>query len=60
MRNKLVTPFWQKASRQLPAHVRERYMAHLVRSERWELALDGWLELAARVKAFIAHPFHTA
>jgi hypothetical protein len=60
MRNKLVTPFWQKASRSLPAHVRERYAGHLVRAERFDLVIDSWIDLFARVKAFIARPFHTA
>lgn len=37
----LKTPFWRKASRNLPAPVRERYAGYLVQAERWDLALDA-------------------
>ena len=58
MRNVLVTPFWQKAASSLPADVRDRYIGHLARAERWELALEGWIELVSRAKARIGRTLH--
>ena len=58
MRNGLVTPFWQKAARSLPAHVRARYQSHLARAERLELLLDSWIELFAHAKARIGRSLH--
>ncbi len=60
MRNALVTPFWQRAARSLPAHVRERYIGQLARAERWELALDGWIELVSRAKSQVGRSFHAS
>ena len=40
MRNSLHTPFWRAAYQSLPETVRQRYLAHIERAERWELALD--------------------
>lgn len=34
------TPFWNKASKSLPASVRERYTPQLKSAERLDLALD--------------------
>lgn len=46
----LKTTFWKKAAAQLPASVRERYLSQIEQAERWELALDGAIELLARIK----------
>jgi hypothetical protein len=40
----LKTAFWKSAAASLPATVRDRYMPHLERAERWELALDTAIE----------------
>ena len=40
----LKTNFWKGAAASLPAAVRTRYMPHLERAERWELALDAAIE----------------
>ena len=58
MRNGLVTPFWKKAAQSLPAPFRERYEGYFERAERWELALDGAVELLSRTKSRLARSFH--
>ena len=50
--------FWKKAAVSLPEPYRSRYAGYFARAERWELAIDGWMELASRAKALIARPFH--
>ena len=59
MRNGLVTPFWQKAARSLPAQFRDRYQGHFERAERWELALDRVIEAVSRTKSRFSRSFHT-
>lgn len=59
MHNDLVTPFWQKAARSLPAPFRERYQGYFVRAEHWELALDEALQLLSRAKSRLAKSIHT-
>jgi hypothetical protein len=59
MRNGLVTPFWQRAARSLPAPFRARYQSHFERAERWELALDRTIEIVSRVKLRLSRSFHT-
>ena len=46
----LKTAFWKKAAAQLPASVSARYLSQLEQAERWELALEGAIELVARIK----------
>jgi hypothetical protein len=46
----LKTAFWKKAAASLPATVRSRYIAQLEQAERWELALDGVIEVVGRIK----------
>jgi hypothetical protein len=48
MRKQTVTSFWQKAARSLPSNVASRYSGYFEQAERWELALDGLIELGAR------------
>ena len=45
----LKTKFWNKAFSSLPAPVRPRYLADFEQMERWELALDGAIELCSRI-----------
>ena len=52
----LKTPFWKKAAASLPAHIRARHIGQLEAAERWELALDGAIEVWSRVKGSFAHP----
>jgi hypothetical protein len=59
MRNGLVTPFWQRAARSLPAPFRARYQGHFERAERWELALDRIIEVVSRMKLRLSRSFHT-
>ncbi len=59
MRNRPVTPFWRKAAASLPAPFRARYTAYFERAERWELAIDGVVDLLSRAKSRIARTFHT-
>jgi hypothetical protein len=42
------TPFWNRASRSLPASVRQRYVSQLKSAERLELALDRAIEFFTR------------
>ena len=58
MRNALTTPFWQGAYQSLPQEVRQRYLAHFERAERWDLALDAAGKALSRAKAALARPFH--
>ena len=46
----LKTTFWKSAAASLPAAVRERFMGEFERAERWELALEGAIELLSRAK----------
>jgi len=39
-RNEFATSYWRKASKSLPAGVRQRYASQLKSAERLELALD--------------------
>jgi hypothetical protein len=59
MRNGLVTPFWQRAARSLPAPFRVRYQSHFERAERWELGLDRIIEAVSRTKSRFSRSFHT-
>jgi len=43
-----VTSFWNRASRSLPASVRQRYAPQLKSAERLELALDRAIEFLTR------------
>lgn len=52
----LKTPFWKRAAASLPAHIRARHIGQLEAAERWELALDGAIEVWSRVKGTLAHP----
>ena len=47
----LKTTFWKNAAASLPSSVRQRYMVDIEHAERLELAMDGVLQLVARVKA---------
>lgn len=47
----LKTTFWRNAAASLPRPVRERHLAEFERAERWELAVDGAIELLSRAKA---------
>jgi len=57
MRNTLRTPFWKAAYRSLPDTVRLRYLGHIERAERWELALDAATEALSRAKGALARLF---
>jgi len=57
MRNTLQTPFWRAAYLSLPPTVRARCLPHMVRAERWELALDATVEVIARAKGFLSRLF---
>jgi hypothetical protein len=59
MRKQKVASFWQKAAKSLPAHVSARYEGYFEQAERWELALDGLIELGARAKSHFGRAFHT-
>ena len=52
----LKTPFWKSAAASLPAHIRARHIGQLEAAERWELGLDGVVEVWSRLKATLAHP----
>ena len=47
----LKTTFWRNAAASLPRRVRERHLAEFERAERWELAIDGAIELLSRARA---------
>jgi hypothetical protein len=55
----LRTPFWQAAYQSLPDNVRQRYLAHIQRAERWDLALDGVVEALSRGKGALARLLDT-
>lgn len=59
MRNTLHTPFWRAVYQSLPGDVRHRYLAHIERAERWELALDAVIETLSRAKNALARLFNT-
>ena len=59
MRNRTVTSFWQKAERSLPGHVRSRYAGYFRQAERWELALDGLIEIGSRAKSRFERALHS-
>jgi hypothetical protein len=50
----LKTTFWKNALASLPGSVRSRYLADIEQAERWELAIDGAIEMLARVKSAFA------
>jgi hypothetical protein len=50
----LKTTFWKNALASLPSSVRARYLVDIEQAERWELALDGAIEVLARVKGAFA------
>jgi hypothetical protein len=51
----LKTPFWKKAAASLAPEVRARNIRALEQAERWELALDGAIEVWSQFKAAFAH-----
>lgn len=61
MRNshEFVTPFWRAAFESLPEGVRERHALHMKAAERWELRLQGAVELFSRAKRSLARLFQT-
>jgi hypothetical protein len=56
MRNRPEMSFWQKAAQSLPAQVRTRYAGYFVAAERWELALDGLIELLSQFQRLLRRP----
>ena len=54
----LKTRFWKRAFASLPARVQPRYRVDFEQMERWELALDGVIEVCARVFAKPLHGKH--
>ena len=46
----LKTTFWRNAAASLPRAVRERHLAEFERAERWELAVDGIIELLQDIR----------
>jgi hypothetical protein len=58
MRNTLQTPFWKAAYESLPEAVRQRYLGHVQRAERWELALDAAVRALSQAKSALARLFH--
>lgn len=59
MRSTLHTPFWRAAYRSLPDTVRHRYLAHVERAERWDLALDAAFDALSRAKGALGRLFST-
>jgi len=57
MHDTLRTPFWREAYQSLPPTVRARCLPHMVRAERWELALDATVEVISRAKGFLSRLF---
>lgn len=55
----LETAFWRNAYQSLPESIRYRYLGHLERAERWDLALDGIIDAASRAKAALSKFFQT-
>ena len=43
--SEFATPFWRRASKSLPAEVRQRYTPQLKSAERFDLALDRLIGL---------------
>ena len=50
MSNELKTAFWRKAAQGLPANLQARYVGYFERAERWELALEGLIEVLERAR----------
>ena len=42
--------FWKNAAGSLPTNVRARYAGYFERAERWELAVDGIIELLQDIR----------
>ena len=59
MRNEFVTSFWQRAYESLPAGVRVQYLTQMKAAERWELSLQGLIELASRIRNAFAKAFQS-
>jgi hypothetical protein len=55
----LETAFWKNAYQSLPEPIRYRYLGHLERAERWDLAIDGIIDAASRAKAALGKLFQT-
>jgi hypothetical protein len=56
-RNEFATSFWTRASKSLPPAVRQQYLSQLKTAERWELALDGTIDIVSRGKKLLARLF---
>jgi hypothetical protein len=54
----LKTRFWRKALGSLPTRLQARYRADVEQMERWELALDGAIEVCSRIFAKPLHGKH--
>ena len=50
MSSELKTAFWRKAAQALPANLQARYLGYFERAERWELALEGLIEVLERAR----------
>ena len=59
MRNELKTAFWKNALEQLPPEVRARHVHDIEAAERWELALNRWIEAVSLVKNALGRVFQT-
>jgi hypothetical protein len=59
MRNELKTAFWKNALEQLPPEVRARHVHDIEAAERWELALNRWIEAVTQVKNVLGRVFQT-
>ena len=59
MRNELNTAFWRNALEQLPPGVRQRHLHDIEAAERWELALNRWIEAVTQVKNVLGRVFQT-
>ena len=59
MRNDLKTAFWKNALEQLPPEVRARHVHDIEAAERWELALNRWIEAVTQVKNVLGRVFQT-
>ena len=59
MNEVFVTSFWQQAYERLPAHSRAQYLTHMKAAERWELALNRWIEAVTQVKNVLGRVFQT-
>ena len=59
MRNELKTAFWKNALEQLPPEIRARHVRDIEAAERWELALNRWIEAVTQVKNVLGRVFQT-